>query len=177
MAGRPRKFKAKELQEAVEGYFRSISRRIQAKDLSGEPILDMDGQPIWLTQYVKPPDIAALCLYLHIDEKTWNNYSHRKDTESICAEAKLRCKVWNQEQLVTREKGLQGIIFNLTANYGLKQRQEVDLGEETRKELKAAGSMTLEEKLALLSQAAKDFASSDAEEAEDDGESEDKTGI
>lgn len=170
MAGRHRKYTAKALDEAVNRYFRSISRQVQAKDLTGQVILDMDDQPIWLTQYVKPPDIAALCLYLQIDEKTWNNYSKRKDMEHICADAKLRCKAWLQEQLVTREKGLNGIIFNLTANYGLKQRQEVGLDEETRKDLKTARSMTLEEKLALITQAAKDFPS---EEAEDDGEEED----
>lgn len=168
MAGRPRKYTAKAFGEAVEKYFRSISRRVQAKDEQGEPILDMDGQPIWLTQYIKPPDISALCVYLHIDEKTWNNYSHRKDTEAICARAKLKCKAWNQEQLVMREK-VQGIIFNLQANYGLKQRQEVGLDEQTRKDLKSAKSMTLEEKLAMIAEAAHTFSS---EEEGDDAETE-----
>lgn len=164
MAGRPRKYTAKALGEAVERYFRSISRRILAKDEMGNEILDMDGQPMWLTQYIKPPDIAALCLFLNIDEKTWNNYSHRKETEAICARAKLQCKAWNLEQLVTREKA-QGIVFNLQANYGLKQRQEVGLDEETRKDLKTARNMTLEEKLAMIAQAAETFSSD--EEAED----------
>lgn len=168
MAGRPRKYTAKAFRDAVESYFRSISRRVQAKDEAGEVILDMDGQPIWLTQYIKPPDIAALCLHLKIDEKTWNNYSHRQETEAICASAKLRCKAWNLEQLVTRDKGLQGLIFNLQANYGLKQRQEVGLDEETRKDLKTAKGMTLEEKLAMIAQAAEAFSCTG--EAEDGDE-------
>ena len=74
-AGRPKKYTKKSLKEAVERYFRSISRTIPAKDLAGHVIRNDDGEDIMVTEYVVPPSISGLCLYLGIDRSTWQNYA------------------------------------------------------------------------------------------------------
>lgn len=63
--GRPKKYKSKKaLADAIEGYFRSISRTIELKDLTGATIYNDDGEVIHKLQFVVPPSISALCLHL-----------------------------------------------------------------------------------------------------------------
>ena len=69
-----------------------------------------------------------------------------------------------EQELLTREKGVQGIIFNLQNNYGWKQKQEVELGKDTRESMKHA--VTYHEKLALLRA---DDGESECDEDEVDG--------
>lgn len=86
-------------------------------------------------QYVVPPSIAGLCLQLGIDRSTWQNYADpalHPELADVAAEARARIEAYLEQELLTREKGLQGIIFNLQNNYGWRQKQEVELGEKTR---------------------------------------------
>ena len=53
-----------------------------------------------------------------------------------------------EQELLTREKSVQGLIFNLQNNFGWKQKQEVELGRDTRESMKHAA--TYHEKLAML---------------------------
>lgn len=73
---------------------------------------------------------------------------------------------------MTREKGLQGIIFNLQNNYGWRQKQEVELGEKTRSSM-GAGEMRIADKLALLAEERDALLMT---EREDDGEEADAEG-
>lgn len=157
-AGRPKKYGSKKaLADAIDRYFRSISRTIHAKDAkTGKPIYNDDGEPIMITQYIKPPTVSALCLYLGIDRATWFRYCDGQlhpEFESVTAKTKERIEAYLEEQLLTRERGVQGVIFNLQNNYGWRQRQEVELGEKTRKSA-AVSDMSIREKLAFISQAA-----------------------
>lgn len=134
-AGRPKKYTKKKLREETERYFRSISRTILARDDTGGIIRNDDGDEIQLLQYVVPPSIAGLCLQLGIDRSTWQNYADpalHPELEDVAAEARARIEAYLEQELLTREKGLQGIIFNLQNNYGWRQKQEVELGEKTR---------------------------------------------
>ena len=58
------------------------------------------------------------------------------------------------DQSLTREKGLQGILFNLEVNHGCSRKQEIELGEKTRAVLPKT-EMTIEEKLAAIAAAAR----------------------
>ena len=92
------------------------------------------------------------------NEEYWALVAQLSDTPPELAgtveRARARIEAYLQEQLLTREKGVQGVIFNLTANYGWRDRKEVALSEETRKSLeKRREPMTMEEKLALLQEA------------------------
>lgn len=154
--GRPKKFKNKKaLAEAIEGYFRSISRTIELKDFTGEVILNDDGEAIRKLQFVVPPSISGLCIHLGIDRSTWQNYcdpEQHPEFREITAMTRARIEAWLEEQLLTREKGVQGIIFNLQNNYGWRQKQEVELGDKTRRSIQTEG-VSLYDKLAAIARA------------------------
>ena len=153
-AGRPKKYTRKKLREETERYFRSISRTIPARDDTGGVIRNDDGDEIMLLQYVVPPSIAGLCLQLGIDRSTWQNYADpalHPELADVAAEARARIEAYLEQELLTREKGLQGIIFNLQNNYGWRQKQEVELGEKTRSSM-SAGELRIADKLALLAE-------------------------
>ena len=158
-AGRPKKYTKKKLREETERYFRSISRTIPARDDTGGIIRNDDGDEIQLLQYVVPPSIAGLCLQLGIDRSTWQNYADptlHPELADVAAEARARIEAYLEQELLTREKGLQGIIFNLQNNYGWRQKQEVELGDKTRKSIQTEG-ISLYDKLAAIAQAQEDI--------------------
>lgn len=139
--GRPKKYTKKGLETAVEGYFASIS-----------------GGEAWEAEYKRPPTVSGLCLYLGIDRSTWQNYADPKlhpELQEITAYAKMRMEAYLEEQLLTREKNVQGLIFNLQNNYGWREKREVELGGETRQAVAdsaQARPMSIAEKVALLSE-------------------------
>ena len=174
-AGRPKKYTRKKLREETERYFRSISRTILARDDTGGIIRNDDGDEIQILQYVVPPSIAGLCLQLGIDRSTWQNYADpalHPELADVVAEARARIEAYLEQELLTREKGLQGIIFNLQNNYGWRQKQEVELGEKTRSSM-GAGEMRIADKLALLAEERDALLMT---EREDDGEEADTEG-
>jgi len=157
-AGRPKKYTKKSLQQAVDGYFASISRTVDALDGRGKPMCNDAGEAIRVTEYVRPPSVGGLCLFLGIDRSTWQNYADRKlhpELAEITAYARVRMEAYLEEQLLTREKNVQGLIFNLQNNYGWREKREVELGGETRRTVAAtaqAGTMSIAEKVALLAE-------------------------
>lgn len=161
------KIHEKGLREAIERYFRSISRTIPARDDTGGIIRNDDGEEIKVVQFVVPPSVTGMCLYLGIDRSTWQNYADaalHPELAGICQGARTRIEAYLEQELLTREKGVQGIIFNLQNNYGWKQKQEVELGKDTRESMKHAA--TYHEKLALLRA---DDGESECDEDEVDG--------
>lgn len=170
--GRPAKYTAASFKAAVDRYFRGIATKMP---VSG--VCNMDGNEIERVYYVIPPTISGLCLALGIDRRTWQNYAdptkHGGTEERpsayarVCEDVKLRIEAYLNEQLLTREKSLQGIIFNLSNNYGWAEKHEhsqvVEFGEKTRETM--AQNLTMDEKFALLREAAAEIA-----EAEDHGE-------
>jgi len=154
--GRPKKYSSKKaLGDAIERYFRSISRTIPAKDDTGCIICNDDGERIMLTQYIRPPSISSLCIYLGIDRSTWQNYCDGQmypEFAGVTSQTRARIEAYLEEQLLTRVKGVQGIIFNLQNNYGWRQKQEVELGDKTRETMPAA-SMSITEKIAVIAAA------------------------
>lgn len=151
-SGRKPKYTRRTLRAAVDRYFRSISYTASVLNRDGKPVLNDDGEEIKLLRYAKPPCKSALCMFLGIERSTWQNYADaglHPELADICEEACARFEAYLEEELLTRQKSVQGIIFNLQNNYGWKQKQEVELGEDTRRQM-AAGSVSLEEKLALI---------------------------
>lgn len=159
--GRPRAYQSKEqLGRAVGRYFDSITRTVKVLDDAGEAVLSDGGEPILVTEFVRPPSVSAMCLFLGIDKSTWANYCDNArcpEFKDVTAWAKMRMEAYLEEQLSMREKGVQGIIFNLQNNYGWRQKQEVELGERTRESMQT-GEMSLAQKMELIKQAAMDFA-------------------
>ncbi len=167
MAGRPKKYTVKRFREAVDSWFRSITVEIEVNDL-----INLDGEPITKRIYAVPPTISGLCLKLGIDRRTWQNYADPEQNPKlaeICADVRLRIEAYLEEQLLTRVKSLQGIIFNLQNNYGWRERHEhaqtVELGQKTRETM--AQNLTLDEKFALIREAAAEIAEADDGEGEE----------
>lgn len=143
-AGRPKKYTKKGLEAAVEGYFASIS-----------------GGEAWEAEYKRPPTVSGLCLYLGIDRSTWQNYADPKlhpEFREITAYARMRMEAYLEEQLLVREKNVQGLIFNLQNNYGWREKRELELGNETRQTVAdsaQARTLSIAEKMAVLREASK----------------------
>ena len=151
--GRPPKYTRRTLKAAVDKYFRSISYTTSVLNRDGTPVLNDDGEEIRLKRYAASPGICALCLYLGIDRSTWENYadiSLHPEMRDIVEDVRTRIEAYLDGELCSREKNVQGIIFNLQNNYGWKQKQELELGMETRRTMASEG-VSIKEKLALIS--------------------------
>ena len=162
---RERKFKtSKALRTAAETYFDSISRTVEVTEMVPTGEMDSKGHAVLKPQKVKndlgevirtreflvPPTVVGLCLYLGVHRATWARWCDHQahpELEEATEWVSAVLRAWNEEQLLTRgDKGVKGIMFNLQNNYGYAQKVEVEAGPQTR----AAQSLTTQEKLALL---------------------------
>ena len=95
-----------------------------------------------------------------ISRQTWSEYSDPKknpEFAEVCEMAKLVIEVYLEEQLLSRRKGVQGIMFNLKNNFGWVDSRErsacrsdnddEDPGEELLE------GMSFDEKIALIEEA------------------------
>ena len=162
---RERKFKtSKALREAAERYFDSISRTVEVTEmvptgemdskghavLAPKKVTNDRGDTIRTREFLVPPTVVGLCLYLGVHRATWArwcDHQEHPELEEATEWVSAVLRAWNEEQLLTRgDKGVKGIMFNLQNNYGYAQKVEVEAGPQTR----AAQSLTTQEKLALL---------------------------
>lgn len=99
--GRPPLFNtAEELEELIDNYF------------------------LYCKEYNKPYTISGLALFLGIDRKSLNNYSHKEKFFPIVKRARDRVENYLEETLMQKDKPT-GIIFNLKNNFGWVDKQEV----------------------------------------------------
>lgn len=160
IAGRPKKYSLAAFKRGVNKYFAAISREKALKekvcigtDDAGkdiyrwEPVKNALGEDATVIEYFQRPSVSGLCGYLHMHRDTFNEYSRHEDYADICAAAKNEIEAYLCSQLGSG-KGDSGIIFNLQNNFGWKQKQEVELGRDTRESMKHAA--TYHEKLAML---------------------------
>lgn len=164
LRGRPRKFQTpKALRKAVDAYFDAISYERDAVEKIDSGEKDADGHTIWKTvpitakngqvakvlYWTQPPGICDLCLQLRIDRSTWARMEKQPGYAEVCAYARDRIEAYLAQRL--DGKNTQGVIFNLTHNFGWKERRELSLDEHAAKAIGAAG-MSMQEKQALLQQ-------------------------
>lgn len=136
--GAPRKYETERaLRSAIERYLSSISRTVDARDLTGEVITDDDGEPIQVVQYVRPPEVSAMCVSLGIDRKTWNNYCNQQlhpEFAELTTQTRTLMEAYLAEVSLSGTKAARGAQFNLTCNYGWAEQQKVELGGPTVEE-------------------------------------------
>lgn len=169
--GAPRKYDPKTLEKKVNKYFKSISREVEVKEKvdSGErdaeghviydfvPMINQLGKPVTVTEYIVPPSIADLALYLGIHRSTWTNYC--KDPEYFDTTTRARGRIFaylNRELLTRSGKDIAGIKFDLEVNHKCRETTEIELGPEAKK-LVAASSLPLDEREQLLREIASAF--------------------
>lgn len=164
--GRPRKYSPAEFRDAVERYFDSITTEQEAKDELGRPIINRLGEAVRHVVYIVPPSISGLCVALKIDRSTLDNYAadeEHPEYKRVIEWTKQLIRAYLEEELLVRRKGIQGVIFNLQNNYGWREKKEVEIGADTRKDMGA--SLSLEEKLKIISEASTKYAQSVGEDA------------
>ena len=123
-----------ELARGCERYFASISRVEQlCNPITGEPEQNSLGKPIERVVWLSQPCMGGLARSLGVSDRTLRNYAEDTDGLGPVVEwAKGVCRDWLLEEVTTREKGsLNGLIFVLQNNYGMKERTEVDINNKT----------------------------------------------
>lgn len=159
--GRDKAYNGKSFKAAVDRYFKSITRTKKAqervptgkKDKDGHEIFEFRDilndkkKPITYTEYVIPPSVTALCLFLGIHRDTFASYGNQEEFSDTVTRARGRIEAYLEEQLMTGKK-VQGVIFQLKNNYGWKDQRELELGKETRESM--AENLSLAEKMALI---------------------------
>lgn len=144
---RPKKYgTATALKKAVDGYFASISYTqkviISRRELLPDPqtgeitiqevpeeLLDGNGRNVMETVWLEEPSKAGLCLYLGISRDTWAEYAKQTELKPV-TDYVDSVMLKHLSELLNTKNSVQGIIFNLKANYGWTDRVEV-----THKEL------------------------------------------
>ena len=156
MAGRETKYRTgKALQVQVDRYFKSISRTITVTEqvptgeldekghklYEAQPVMNDLGEMMTRTEYILPPTVSGLCIFLGIHRSTWNRYCDPELHPEFCdttTRARGYMRAYLEEQLLTR-KDVRGIIFDLQNNYGYAEKREVELGERASVAVSAAG--------------------------------------
>ena len=123
-----------ELARGCERYFASISRVETVRNpVTGEPELSSLGKPIERVVWLSQPSMGGLARSLGVSDRTLRNYA--EDTENlgpVVEWAKGVCRDWLLEEVTTRDKGsLNGLIFVLENNYGMKEQLSVEHGGPT----------------------------------------------
>lgn len=127
---RPSKYtKSEELSEPIEKYFLSITRDIELWTYNKKeefiPTLNNSWEPIIRTIYEEHPSILGMCEYLWIHRDTLLEYEKKEEFSATIKRAKQRIERYNAD-LLSREKNVTWIIFNLKNNFGWVDKQEID---------------------------------------------------
>lgn len=154
LVGAPRKYEsAAALGSAVNKYFRSICYEDYVRSANGELVYNLDNEPVKRVFFAVAPTIPSMCIALGITPRTWRNYcdsTKHPEFADVTSMAMAIMEAWLANESVTREKSVQGILFNLKNNYGWTDRQEIELGEKTRKTMSGADNLSIEDKIAYL---------------------------
>lgn len=136
--GRRRKYSPRTFEKACEAYFRRRAYEVPVQRLvpngrtnaKGLPVMEFedvtnaDGETIFVTEYSSPPSVESLCLELGITRATFANYANDERYFEICDGVKLRIEEYLHRQLNRRERGLEGLIFDLKVNHGWREGKE-----------------------------------------------------
>lgn len=159
-----RKYTARSLARALERYFGSISRVVPRMEdvptgrmdsygheiMEPQQIVDANGDPVWATQWLRPPSVAGLCEYLDISRNTWAAYCRDPAMQDATTRARGRIDAWQWEQVLSRPgKDVRGIEFALTVK---AQREAADQASVARPEAEDPAAMPYSDKIALLEQ-------------------------
>lgn len=138
---RQKKYTPKAFREACGAYFRRRSYETTVRSLEptgrtnakGLPVMDYvpvkngDGELIKVLEYAAPPSVESLCVELGISRATFANYAQDERYKGACEAVKLRIEAYLHRQLNERQKGTDGIIFDLKVNHGWRDNADVDV--------------------------------------------------
>lgn len=158
--GAEKKYTPTTLKKAVDRYFKSITRKVplteqvptDQKDKDGHviyktvPLTNQLGEQIVLEQYVVPPSVGDLAIFLGIHRSTWTDYCDEKkhpEFSDTTTYARGRMHAYLERESLTRQgKDLKGVLFNLENNYGYREKTDIVVSgsvEDLLKGLEDAG--------------------------------------
>lgn len=139
---RRKKYTAATLRKSVERYFKSITREIKLtekvptdkRDSYGHviyeavPVINALGEQAAAMEYLVPPTIGGLCIYLGVKGSTWSRWQDKDkypEFMEIIEYVNDRMLAWRKEQVLVR-KDVKGIIWDLEVNHGCRARDDAD---------------------------------------------------
>ena len=132
--GRPLKYTPEKFEKGINEYFESIKeyKNIMYDDKNTK---GKDNEACVKVKYewIKPPLITGLCLYLEIDRDTFANYGKRKELFGSYKKALAVCENYAEQQLF-EGKNIAGVIFNMCNNYkdNWKQTSHIEKKQELK---------------------------------------------
>lgn len=114
------KFSKKKCRAAVDAYFRAISYDAPVMDKLGKVLVNPDGDEIHVTRYAVPPSRIGLCLFLGIDRDDLL----RPEYSDIVRDVDMRIEGYLEQELLSRDKSVQGVIFSLQSNFGWDKQSD-----------------------------------------------------
>lgn len=122
--GRPLTFNTvEELQKKIEEYFESCKGEV-LKDKEGNTVFDKYGFPILVNQ--KPLTVTGLALFLGFNSRqTLLNYQDKEEFMDTIMRAKTKVEEYVETRLFDKD-GCNGAKFNLSNNFGWREKQEVE---------------------------------------------------
>ncbi len=147
-----KQYTPEKLDKAVKKYFRSISRCITltekkpvilGQDEDGNPVYKEDemghivytlapivnslGKEMKVLEYIIPPSVGDLAIFLGIHRSTWDRYCQCEEFCDTTTHARGLMHAYLERESLTRSgKDLKGILFNLENNYGYKEKIELE---------------------------------------------------
>ena len=122
------------LEEAVDRYFRSISREklltekteTGETDKNGKPItvdtavLNALGEVVTVTEFLLPPTRWGLLHSLGLTEEDWHALSRKPALSAVVRQAEARLVDWRFQQILSLPgKDIKGLLFDLEQNYSI----------------------------------------------------------
>lgn len=138
------------LQSKIDAYFDSISRLVVRCDNDGQVICTRGGDESLALEWLEPPTLSGLCLYLGIDKECFRKYGQDREFADVVKRAMQRLENYLERELF-RQKQIQGIMFSLKSNYGWED-DESPGGEE-----EVISSYSAEDRLQMLFRLASEF--------------------
>ena len=129
-----KKYTPRALHKAVVQYFKSITRWVKVTEpvptgkvdrmghqiMEQQPVVNQLGEEMEKLEYVIPPSVGGLCIFLGIHRSTWNDYGKKAEYADTVAYAGGLMRAWLDEQSLTRPgKDVRGVEFNLMHNFGV----------------------------------------------------------
>lgn len=189
--GRHKKHNAKSLRAGVEEYFSTLSYEAPAMISTPTGEVDQEGRlkfatrllclpgsgpgiqgaPVTVRHWLRPPSLAGLCLHLGISRDTWASYAQDERMAPVVELARAVMEDYWTAQL--EGKGAAGARFALSSNYGWRERHEVEMGPRSARVMtaSAAAAMPMEEREALLREMGQLFAQDVPDGDDDESES------
>ncbi|MBO4265472.1 MAG: hypothetical protein J5922_05275 [Clostridia bacterium] len=111
-----------DMEKKINRYFESISRRVPRCDKDGELIKNQNGDDFYSLEWIEPPTLSGLCLYLNISKETFLRYG-RNEEYSKTVKWAMGVMENYLENALFRDKQVQGVMFSLKSNYGWDEKE------------------------------------------------------